>query len=137
MKTIYIFFILFSPIIVFGQTPAKYSIVVQGEKWIADNQPDSTLALAQNLLSQTNLDPFKRRQAFYLLGEVNSALGKSEEAIDLLQESIVLSQKNHDDPLLVWSLIAASRAMGDKENPSLDSVMFYLEGAKVLEVAIP
>lgn len=135
MKTVFIFILFVVPFFLLGQqaiTPTNYPIVTQGERWITENKADSAILLAQNILTKARLDPFQERQAFFLLGKGHFALGAPEDAITPLQKSLVLAQKNRDNPLLLKSHIVLAAALGDKLNPSLDSAMFYLKNAEDL-----
>lgn len=134
MNTLQIFIIICCPFQIFGQSPSDlsaYPIVAEGEKWISQS-PDTACFLAQNLLSKPGLDIFSRRQAYFILGKARYKAEMSDEAIFPLQESIVLSQKNKDEKLLLWTFVVISAALGDKESPSLDSSLFYLENAQGL-----
>lgn len=135
MKTIPLLLIPCFPLLGFSQTAPStnaYPIVAKGEALINQKHPDSALYLAQKTLAQVKANSFEQRQAYFLLGKVKFEMGDPDAAIHPFQKSLGLSEKQGDEHLQLRSLIGLTAALGDKENPEIDSAMFYLETAEYL-----
>lgn len=109
-----------------------YPIVVEGEKLLELNLPDSALAYAKSILSLKKPDAFERRQAFFITGKALFNKGELEASINFLQRSLISAQKSKDDLILLKSKLAICAALGSTYPPLLDSARSYLIGTKEL-----